>query len=296
MHKDFSQRDLAAIADHVAQHVTRSWRIRSVEPMSGGIQPARLIRGSDGPNVFAKKGSDAAAFDRFVAEADGLQRLAQTRSIRTPKVLGVLRVPNGAVLVLRAVETVEPTPATWDQLGREVAALHRHASGAFGLDRNNYIGIETQDNTPDKSWPRFYAERRLRPMLKLAAESSRLTSNDVARVERLIDRVPELAGPPEIPALLHGDLWHANVLFDASGPVLIDPAVFYGHREMEIAFTELFGGFDPAFYRAYDETFPLDEGYPRRRALWQIHSLLLHVHAFGDGYVQALREAVGQYV
>lgn len=299
VHADWTNEDIRAVEQLLSHDLSRPWAAHEARPLLGGIQPARLLRGTGRLSIFAKKGSDPAAAERFEAEVDGLSRLADTGSVRTPQVLGIIRRNDAAILVLEAIHAVHPICAAWEQLGRFVAAQHRHTHARFGLERDNFIGLDIQDNRPISSWPLFYAERRLWPMLAGAIGSGNLPPADADRVERLIERVqtnPDLTGPTEPPALLHGDLWTANVLFAPHGPVVIDPAVYYGHREVEIAFTELFGPFDPAFYSAYEEAYPLDGGYQQRRALWQVYSLLIHVHHFGRSYLRPLREAVGQYV
>jgi len=295
-HLPIDEPDLRAVATLVSADLGRPWRATSASSLAGGIQPACLATDDRGAAVFVKKGSDPIAPERFAAEADGLAALAGPGVIRTPRVVGVASAPGGgALLVLEAIRAVEPTPAMWRTLGEQLAALHRTRADAFGYPRDNFLGTQPQPNGPLADWPTFLAERRLRPTLRRCVGSGRLGADDARAVERLIDRLPSLVGPYEPPALVHGDLWIGNVLFDAAGPVLIDPAVYHGHREVELAFAELFAGFGPGFFDAYRAAYPIDAGYAERRALWQVHPLLVHVAHYGAEYLGRLREAVGRY-
>jgi fructosamine-3-kinase len=223
-------------------------------------------------------------------EAEGLQLLAATQTIRIPKVLCVQeKTPElPSFLLLEWIENMPPRDSKYfaQRLGEELAALHlQSASGTFGLECDNYIGELPQINTPHKRWSEFYRVCRLMPQIEWARQRGYLT----AQREQLLNTVCEqievlLDGLESRPSLLHGDLWSGNYLAAGEEPVLIDPAVYYGEREMEIAYCQLFGGFDAEFYQAYHATFPLQAGYEKRRPLHQLYHLLNHLNHFGESY------------
>ncbi len=185
-----------------------------------------------------------------------------------------------------------------ERLGRGLAALHRAGrADGWGWMEDNFIGPLPQANAPAASWAEFWRTRRLEPQLELARRGGRMPGK-AAEWDRLMDRLPELLAPAEAdgPSLLHGDLWGGNVLAAPGGPAIIDPAVYRGHREADLAMTELFGGFGDGFRAAYREAWPLQPGYPARRAVYQLWYLLIHVNLFGGGYgartAAVLREAL----
>lgn len=286
----------SALEGMVSERLGGPWRVHHVQPMSGGIHEAMILHGA-GLSVFVKVGRDSAAGARFACEIEGLVELGRSGVVRVPRVLGLLGGEGSTVLLLlEAVKPSEPDARSWEGLGASLAALHGCTAGSFGLGQDNYIGMQVQSNRKRMSWPEFYAQERLVPQLRRAVESGRLEAGEARQVDRLIGRLDGLCGPEAGPSLLHGDLWRGNVLFDGEGALLIDPAVYYGHREVEIAFARLFGGMDDAMFAAYDEAYPLDEGYLEREALWQVYPLLVHVNHFGETYVPSLLGAVGRYV
>ena len=160
---------------------------------------------------------------------------------------------------------------------------------SFGLDHDNYIGSLAQSNKKHADWISFFMEERIRPQLKLAMDKKLIDEGTVKQFDKLFDHFDRLI-PKEKPALLHGDLWNGNFLVsDSSRAALIDPAVYFGHREMDLAMTTLFGGFDSEFYRAYDEVFPLEKGFEKRVDIHNLYPLLVHVNLFGGGYVRQVK-------
>lgn len=274
--------------------------VRGASPVPGGcINHGMRVELADGP-VFVKYNADAPP-GLFAAEARGLEALrAAADGIAVPRALAWAEGEDGAPAWL-ALEWLEPgrrAPDFAERLGRGLAAIHRTGQGdGWGWMEDNFIGPLPQANAPAGSWAEFWRARRLEPQLALARRGGRLPGKE-AEWERLLDRLPELLDPAEAdgPSLLHGDLWNGNVLAAAGGPALIDPAVYRGHREADLAMTELFGGFGAGFHDAYREAWPLRPGYPVRRAVYQLWYLLIHVNLFGGGYgVQTagvLREAL----
>lgn len=263
----------------------------SLRGVSGGcIADARIAEFADGSAVFVKSGGGA-----FLQEAAGLEELASARAVRVPRVLAV----DDAALVLERIVSASPCSGFFEHFGRSFAQLHEHRGRACGFMADNTIGATPQPNAPLEAdwetlpeapgdgadWPEFFLERRLRFQVRLAARNGHGSA-----LEHLLDRAQPivlelLAAAPEPPSLLHGDLWSGNFITDERGePCLIDPAVYYGHREADLAMTRLFGGFAPAFYAAYAEALPLAPGHADRLPLYQLYHLLNHLNLFGGGY------------
>jgi protein-ribulosamine 3-kinase len=215
---------------------------------------------------FLKEG-DAARADAFAAEADGLEALRP--HARVPQVLD--HGANGGKAFIRLEFLQLQRGGDWSELGRMLAKLHRVTGPRFGWHRDNYIGLAAQKNAWHDDWAEFFLECRLRPQASKAGLS--------------LPSLRLLEGHKPQPSLLHGDLWSGNAGFTAEGPVLFDPAVYYGDREADLAMTELFGGFPREFYAAYNEAWPLDPGYEKRKHLYNLYHLLNHLNLFGSGYL-----------
>lgn len=183
------------------------------------------------------------------------------------------------------------------KFGSALAAMHRFTNPAFGLDHHNFIGSLPQNNKPAGNWPEFYYTRRLEPQAKRAVDAGLLPRDHILRLEKLSTKLPGLL-PGEPASLLHGDLWGGNFLSRAPGntPSIFDPAVYFGHREADLAFTHLFGGFGPDFYESYRETWPLQPGFPDRIDLYNLYPLLVHVNLFGGSYIRQYQSALSRYL
>jgi protein-ribulosamine 3-kinase len=262
--------------------------IHRISPVSGGcISEAFRVDVSDGP-IFLKHHLQAPA-GIFAAEADGLRalRAAAGDALRIPTVLAMDGARDGARWI--ALEWLEPGlrgSGFGERLGRGLAALHRGTGGGWGWERPNFIGALAQRNEPADTGAAFWRDRRLMPQLEMARAAGR-DAGPAREWDRLLDRLPELLALAEEdgPSLQHGDLWGGNVLSAAGEPALIDPAVYRGHREADLAMAELFGGFDARFHAAYREAWPLLPGYAEaRRPIYQLYYLLVHVNLFGGGY------------
>ena len=270
--------------------------VAGAEAVHGGsINRALRLTLADGRAAFVKHHPDAPP-GVFRAEADGLAWLAEAGALRTPDVLAVADGDDGPRFL--ALEWIAPGPPDPEAFGRGLAGLHRAGAPAFGWDRDNFIGPLPQRNDPvPGGWPEFYAARRLLPMAEQAVAAGALDARFMADLERLRARLPDLAGDPEPPARLHGDLWGGNAILGAEGgPAVVDPAVHGGHREVDLAMMRLFGGFPAAAFAAYAEAFPLGPGHADRVDLWQLYPLLVHVVLFGGGYAGQARRALARYV
>jgi fructosamine-3-kinase len=267
---------------------------RAAERVGGGdINDAYRVRWDDGTLAFVKTRADAAPGE-YAAEAAGLRWLAEPGALGVPAVLGVLDEPGARLL---ALEWLEPGPPGDEAaLGRGLAAVHAAGAPAFGGPRPARIGALALPNDPAPSWGQFFARRRLLPLLAPARDRGALSRSGAEAVERVCDRIDDLAGPPEPPARLHGDLWSGNVLAGRDGrPWLIDPAAYGGHREVDLAMMRLFGGFSERVFSAYDEALPLAPGASERVALYQLYPLMVHVNLFGGGYAGSVERALARY-
>jgi fructosamine-3-kinase len=266
-------------------------RVLGARAVSGGdINEAHAVEISDGRTLFVKHNASAPP-GMFQAEAEGLAWLGEAEALLVPRVLSV----GDDFLVL---EHLEPGPRIQgfdEALGRGLARLHAFGAHAFGHIRDNFIGRLPQANASAPDWPTFYREQRLRPMVDRAR--GLLGQGLLAAFDDLYDRLGELVGPPEPQSRLHGDLWGGNLHVTASGePCLIDPAVYAGHREMDLAMMKLFGGFGERVFAAYHEAAPLSPAHEARVPLYQLYPLLVHVNLFGQSYVGSVRGALGHYV
>ncbi len=259
--------------------------MRDAERVGGGdINEAYRVQLEDGTRAFVKTRADVAPGE-YATEADGLRWLADAGGLPLPAVLGVA----DDALVLEWID--EGRPGDEAALGRGLAQIHAAGAPAFGAATQPLrIARLSLPNDPTHDWPSFYARNRLEPLL---AEVPAATAR---AVERVCERLPELAGPEEPPARLHGDLWTGNVLWGADGrPWLIDPAAYGGHREVDLAMLKLFGSPGRAFLAAYEDVRPLAPGHEQRVGLWQLFPLLVHAALFGGGYAASAQRTAEQY-
>ena len=275
---------------------------RAAQPMGGGMinAAARVEIGEE--TIFVKWRDDAPP-GFFEAEVDGLGRLAEVHALRVPNPIVWSDAPAAAVPFL-AMEFIETRRSAHSarigaKFGKGLAELHRRTrtpGGKFGLERDNFIGLLDQRNTPTASWPEFYRDHRLRPQIDLAKHSGRLPPQREAALMAVCERVGDVLPQAVAPCLVHGDLWSGNLLFVGDDSVLVDPAVYRADREVELAYMELFGGFPPGALEAYRQEYPLEKGYERRRPLLQLYPLLVHLNHFGEEYGPHVDRACEPYL
>ncbi len=292
------------IPDDLVAEIAAAIGARAVaaEQVGGGsINRAVRLGLDDGRLVFVKHAPEASQ-GAYATEARDLAWLAETGAMRTPGVLAVGDAPGARFLALEWIEGAVPvgaarSPVNAEGFGRALATMHRHGASSFGLDRDNLIAGLPQSNTPCDRWADFYGERRLEPLARRAVAGGRMAPGFLTRIDRLRALLPELCGSPEPPARLHGDLWNGNAAIDRDGtPVVFDPAVHGGHREIDLAMMRLFGGFPESVFRAYAEEFPLSDGHERRTELFQLAPILVHVCLFGGGYARSAERIVARYL
>jgi fructosamine-3-kinase len=271
----------------------------------GDLNDAYAARLADGRVVFIKTSADAAP-GSYAAEAAGLRWIAAAEGApAAPEVLAVVDPPGQErgprLLALSWVRPGRLSGAGAEALGRGLAALHRAGAAAYGAAPPGApdglrIGPLELPAGLAATWPEAYGAFRLRPLAHRAAARGVLAPEGLAAVERVCERLPELAGPAEPAARLHGDLWGGNVLADGDGmPYLIDPAAYGGHREIDLAMLRLFGGPGERCFSAYAEAFPLSDGHRERVELWQLFPLLVHAVLFGAGYGERAAAVARRY-
>jgi len=279
----------------------------------GDINEAWHVTLADGCDAFVKTRSGAGP-DEYATEARGLQWLAEPGALRTPRVLEVA----DDYLVLEWVQQGSLSAEGAEELGRGLALTHAAGARVFGAPAQavrggvpasenhqtkgdgkaaaSTFGSLRLPNDPTPDWPAFYAQRRLLPLAAISRERGALSERGAHAVEAVCERLPALAGPPEPPARLHGDLWSGNAMAGTDGrPWLIDPSAYGGHREVDLAMLRLFGAPSPRIFAAYEEAAPLAEGWEERVELWQLLPLLVHAVLFGGGYVGAAERVARHY-
>jgi fructosamine-3-kinase len=239
---------------------------------------------ADGREVFVKAApetGDETTAGAFAAEANGLRWLGEADGVPVPAVLGA----DENLLAIELLPPGHPTPEAAEEFGRRLARTHATGAATFGASWPGYIASLPLDNTPGTEWWSWYAEQRLVPYLSRARDDGALSAADLGLVQTVIDRIGELAGPPEPPSRIHGDLWSGNVLWSGGRGWLIDPAAHGGHRETDLAMLALFGApHEERIVRGYTETAPLAAGWRQRVPLHQLHPLLVHACLFGGSY------------
>ena len=269
-------------------------------PVSGGdINRAYTLLLSDGSILFMKANRRENG-DFFRAEAEGLEAMKRTGAVNVPDVIGGGEDRNESFLLLEHVAEGRRTRGSSEKLGRGLAEMQMYdtssftESGKYGFRHDNYIGAGFQCNTPGNKWSEFFINRRLRPQFEKAA--SYWDADFRKCIERFLDKAERYLEEPDRPSLLHGDLWAGNYMIDTDGePWLIDPAVYVGHREADLAMTELFGGFDRSFYDAYRESAGIDPYYSDRRDIYNLYHLLNHLNLFGGSYLYSVKSVVSRY-
>jgi fructosamine-3-kinase len=273
--------------------------IKGTRRLSGGdINDAFELELASGVSVFLKTNAEAPP-SMFPAEARGLEWLREAGAVRIPEVLAVSSGYAGepCFLVLELLRPGRQGRDFDERLGHGLAQLHRFGAPRFGFEGDNFIGSLPQRNAAHTTWAEFFWCERLEPQLERAVKSGRASSRMRDGFERLAARLGRLVGAEEPPSRLHGDLWGGNLHVDDSGaPCLIDPAVYGGHREVDLAMMRLFGGFGEAVFRAYEEVWPLAPGHAERIALYQLYPLMVHVNLFGGGYGDSVERSLARYV
>lgn len=291
-----------SLEDALASLFGNNIRIRRTSRIAGGdINQAYELVLTDNTRIFMKcNAKENMSF--FHAEAAGLSAIARTGAINTPHILcsGLDDDRNCSFLLLEFIISKKRISKYWETLGQQLADMHGTPTaefvpdGTYGFSQDNYIGAGRQKNTPQDSWCTFFRDCRLKPQFENA--SGFFHSTDFKKIDWLLDHIADILIEPTHPSLLHGDLWSGNVIPGSDGTAwLIDPAAYIGHAEADLAMTELFGGFSPNFYAAYQEVSPLQPSYERRRDLYNLYHLLNHLNLFGRAYLPSVKRILDEY-
>lgn len=280
--------------------------IRKDRIHGGDINDAYKISLSTGENVFVKTNSIKNA-KFFATESHGLQALRSTGKIGVPKIIGKGMDDHEGIafLLLEYIESAPRVKSYWETFGHQLAKLHRakclhmikseKQNGTYGFSENNFIGSNPQKNDPKETWIDFYRDCRLLPQIKMAEPY--FDSRTRKKFLSLLDHLDAYLREPEFPSLLHGDLWSGNVLCGNDGKAwILDPAVYIGDFETDLAMTQLFGSFPSSFYAAYDEVNSIDPGYEERKNLYHLYHLLNHLNLFGRSYFGSVIDILNRYV
>lgn len=288
------------IVDEIQRSLSRrdqtTVTIETVRAQAGGsINQAAVIETNAG-TFFAKTNARPLA-DQFECEAAGLEALARadtTLAVPAPLAWQDSRNGTDGFLVMEYFEPGPRVPDFDEKLGRGLASLHRNTSSSFGFDNDNYCGATPQPNPWTAHWVEFYREHRLEHQLTLGSYDSSARR----KLKMLFDRVDGLLDiDAEPPALIHGDLWSGNLHANEEGrPALIDPAVYYGHREAELGMMKLFGGFSQRVWDAYEEAYPLQPGWRDRLPLYELYHVMNHNTLFGGGYGRQAVSIAERYI
>lgn len=279
------------IAEHISEATKQSFAIKTQRPIGGGcINQAVAV--SDGQRSFFVKLNRASEIAMFEAECEGLAEMYESHTIRVPQPIGSGVVGESAYVVTEYLELGgRGSDESWRRMGEQLAAMHNTTSAkGFGWHRDNTIGATAQQNAWGDRWDEFWRDRRLGPQFSLA----HARGQHFERRDELMGAIPRLLkGHNPQPALLHGDLWSGNAAVTRSGePIIFDPATYYGDREADLAMTELFGRFPQAFYQAYDAVSPIDAGYKRRKAFYNLYHILNHFNLFGGSYASQANRTI----
>ena len=273
-------------------------KIKSFNSLSGGcISDAFKVTTVDGLNYFLKY-NPSISNDMFVKEANGLKELTKANAIRIPEVLSF----DKDYILLEYIPTGNKSKNFFEEFGENFAEMHKFTSDSFGFYEDNYIGSNPQKNIPNEkektSWANFYFNKRILYQFQLAEKLGNSTPELRKGISNLENKIEEIVGDSkEKPSLLHGDLWGGNYMVDENGnAVLIDPSVYYGHREADLGMTKLFGGFSSEFYNAYYERFRLEDGYDYRENIYKLYHVLNHLNLFGGGYYSQALSLIKFYI
>lgn len=278
----------------LTKHISSSIKLIGTTSVSGGcINNAYKVLTDQGS--FFLKWNNASLSEMFFSEAKGLTILHDLSTVSVPQPLGKGIFGSKSYLLTEWIAQGSQSAEFWKNFGVHLAEQHRKSHLKFGLDHDNFIGSLHQSNTQHANWVDFFMQERLLPQLKLASSNDLISDTIRHQFDNFFLRLHQLI-PKEAPALLHGDLWSGNFMTGSSGEaVIFDPAVYYGHRETEIAFTQLFGGFSADFYHYYNEAFPLESGFDDRVNIHNLYPLLVHVNLFGTSYLSGIIQTLNRF-
>jgi protein-ribulosamine 3-kinase len=280
----------------VSEFKGHQWKARTMTDLRDYACHPAAILSDESYSVFVKFSDAANGLEQFDIELAGLRLLRDHAGVFIPTLIGNIPVEGGSLMVLEAVQAVDRGPRQWREIGRTLARIHQIKGEQYGLDSQGYFGPLYQDNRPMANWASFYAERRLWPRLMGAIDSGNLPSFAIRQIEKLIARLPDLCGPETTPTLLHGDAQQNNFISANEGTFVIDPAVYYGNPEIDLAYIDYFQSVPDEVFLGYQEELPINPGFHERRDLWRVYGYLAAVTVEGPAYLGMLMDAVEKYL
>lgn len=291
------------LSEHIRQeakqlldnHYKQAVNIENSQPVGGGsINEAWKLKTSQG-DIFLKHNSAGKYPGMFEREANGLQLMRDSKSIPVPEVIGTGQAQDDAFIVMEFLNPAKRKNGFWKEFAENLAGMHKTTNDEFGLDHDNYMGSLQQYNKFHELWYDFFILERLEPQLRLARNEGKMNKNHVIKFEQLYKELQSIV-PEEKPALVHGDLYSGNFVVNKAGQAaILDPAVAFNHREVDIAMSTLFGVFDQQFYEAYHQHFPMEKGWQDRLDIYNLYPLLIHVNLFGMGYLSSVERIIRSF-
>ncbi len=279
----------------LASHFNTNVKIEKSISVGGGSINNALRLETNIESVFLKYNSAGRYPGMFEKEAKGLKLMRETRSVYVPEVIGTGSAGDHAFIIMEFIHPGSKRHEFWQDFARKLAMMHKNSNKQFGLDHDNYMGSLQQYNRYHESWYDFFILERLEPQLRLARNDGYMNKTHVEKFEQLYKELKNLI-PGEKPALVHGDLYSGNfVVTDNGTACILDPAVAYNHREVDIAMSTLFGVFGQEFYDAYDQEFPMEKGWEQRLDIYNLYPLLIHVNLFGMGYLSSVERIIRNF-
>lgn len=282
------------LEDLLENKFNKKIRLINSFPVAGGCINKTFKLQTDTGIFFLKYNNTIAHPKMFELEVKGLNLLRTANAINIPEVIAHAASDDISFLLLEYIPSSNINSDSWKNFGTSLAKLHKKSNTVFGLDHNNFIGSLHQTNTYKNSWIDFFIEERLEKQIALARNSKCISTALIKKFDSLYKFLPDIF-PKESPSLLHGDLWNGNFILSENKVYLIDPAVYYGHREVDLAMTKLFGGFEKKFYEYYDQEFPLEKGFDKRIDIYNLYPLLVHVNLFGISYLSSVERIIKRF-
>ena len=292
--------DEKAIRDHLLSLLQQQAGITissfDIQPIGGGsINDTYRLTINSSRSFFLKTNKAARYPGLFKKEKEGLEYLAQQQCIHIPRIIFFGETGDEQMLLLEWIAPGQRTTGFWKKFGEQLALLHRKTQPDFGLATDNYMGALPQTNTPGSDWTNFFINQRLAVQVKLGLDNNLLPRNYIELFEQLYKKLDAIFDP-EPPSLLHGDLWSGNFICNQQAePVLIDPAIYYGHRSIDLGMTTLFGGYERPFYDSYHYHFPLPPNYEEQWKVCNLYPLLIHLNLFGQSYLGNIADTLKRF-